>query len=125
MEGVREGVRWGDVCVRLLLARPVGRLTDTTTLPPNASLPLPSTPIPSIHTQGTGHWASIAILCSTLDIAFVRMFSERVSRWTYLVRYAMLEYYGIRLVDRRGLLSLKDRVLVIESADYSSSDDWP
>ena len=48
MEGVREGVRWGDVCVRLLLARPVGRLTGTTTLPPNASLPLPSTPIPSL-----------------------------------------------------------------------------
>ena len=78
-----------------------------------------------IHTQGTGHWASIAILCSTLDIAFVRMVSERVSRWAYLVRYAMLEYHGIRLVDRRDLLSLKDRVLMIESADYSSSDDWP
>ena len=34
------------------------------------------------------------------------------------------EYYGIRLVERRKvLLSLKDRVEVIESADYSSSDD--
>ena len=45
MEGVREGVRWGDVCVRLLLARPVGRLTDRHHHPPpNASLPLPSIP---------------------------------------------------------------------------------
>ena len=32
------------------------------------------------------------------------------------------EYYGIRLVERRKVLSLKDRVEVIESADYSSSD---
>ena len=40
MEGVREGVRWGDVCVRLPLARPVGRLTDTTTLPPQRLPPL-------------------------------------------------------------------------------------
>ena len=52
---------------------------------------------------------------------FVGMFSRR---WAYLMCYAMLEYYGIRLVDRRSLLSLEDRVLMIESADYSSSDDW-
>ena len=49
-----------------------------------------------------------------------RLFSRR---WAYLMSYAMLEYYGIRLVERRALLSLKDRVEVIESADYSSSDD--
>ena len=50
-----------------------------------------------------------------------RLFSRR---WAYFMSLAMLEYYGIRLVERRKVLSLKDRVEVIESADYSSSDDW-
>ena len=39
-----------------------------------------------------------------------RLFSRR---WGYLMCYAMLEYCGIRLVERRTLLSLKDRVLII------------
>ena len=51
MEGVREGVRWGDVCVRLLLARPVGRLRDTTTLPPTPPSPCPPSPLWGGHSR--------------------------------------------------------------------------
>ena len=50
-----------------------------------------------------------------------RLFSRQ---WAYFMSLAMLEYYGIRLVERRKVLSLKERVEVIESADYSSSADW-
>ena len=45
-----------------------------------------------------------------------------VSRWTVLVRLAMVEYFGIRLSE--DILSIAERVKIIESADYTSEDDW-
>ena len=44
------------------------------------------------------------------------------SRWAFLVRLAMVEYFGIRLSE--AMLSIAERATIIESADYTSDDDW-
>ena len=44
------------------------------------------------------------------------------AKWEKIIRWGMIEEYGIRLPDRQNPLA--DRVLIIDSCDYSSSDDF-
>ena len=50
------------------------------------------------------------------------MVSRAASRWAVLARLAMVQHFGIRLPE--AILSIAERVDIIESADYTSEDDW-
>ena len=47
--------------------------------------------------------------------------ADLLDRWSLLVRWAMLEFLCHRLPNRDD--TLEDRIMVIESCDYTSGDD--